>query len=112
MYYFKCIFLDGCSYCIKANQLLSKYNIKYTFETVNYEESHKFITDKISTFPQIYLIKEGSKGSLLIGGYDNLNELFTLFYKKKYDSDNVTLIMNKYGYSKKIVLRLIQLLNN
>lgn len=111
MYYFYCIFLERCSFSHRAKLLLDKYNIKYSYETVNYEESRKLITDKISTFPQIYLRKENANGSILIGGFTDLNELFNLFHKKEYNEDNVQLIMKKYGFSKKIVLRIIELLN-
>jgi len=111
-YYFKCILLEGCPYSISANNLLKEFNIKSNIEWINNNNKDKYKTDKISTFPQIYLTKKNKIGKLLIGGYSDLKYLFDLVYKKKYNSETVNIIRNKYNYSKKTTLRVIQLINN
>jgi glutaredoxin-related protein len=110
MYYIHGILLNNCSYSNNAKQLLETYNIPNKLISITHEEKDKFKYDEINTFPQIYVKKENTKGSILIGGYDNLNELFTLFYKN-YNKDNIENIMNKYKLSRKLVLRIIEMFN-
>jgi hypothetical protein len=112
MYYIHAVLLDGCSYSISAQNLLNTYNIRNTTTIINYNNKNKFKSTNINTFPQIYLKKQNNKGSLLLGGYDNLDEIFKTFYKKKINDTNIKLIQNKYNISRKTILRLIELLNN
>jgi glutaredoxin len=111
-YSLKMILLEGCPYSISASKLLKSFNIKNNEIWINQENKEKYKTDKISTFPQIYLTKKNKIGNLLIGGYSDLKYLFDLVYKKNYNSETVNIIRNKYNYSKKTTLRVIQLINN
>lgn len=112
MYYFNTILLEDCPYSMSANELLKNYNIKSNIIWVNSNNKELYKTDKISTFPQIYLRKHNSVGNLLIGGYTNLKDLTDLLYKKKYNNEIIKTTMNKYKISKKTSLRLFQLINN
>ena len=114
-YYLTCILLKDCPYSISANNLLKEYKINshvVWINNTNKKEKEKYKTDKISTFPQIYLKKKNTVGNILIGGYSELKTLVDLVYKKSVNDDNINIIMNKYNYSKKTCLRIIQLINN
>ena len=76
MYYLQLISLKDCPYSEAAQSLLKDNNINHELVLVNRNEKDKFKTDNISTFPQIYLKKENSNGSVLIGGYDLLKEYY------------------------------------
>lgn len=112
MYYIHTVLLDGCQYSISAKNLLDKYNINYKATNVNHTNKDLFKTDNLQTFPQIFLKKHNNNGSVLLGGYSNLNDLFGMFYKQKLDNNKLSLVQNKYNMSKKAVLRLISLINN
>ena len=53
-------------------------------QKINQEEKSKYVTSEINTFPQVYLKKNKTNDSLLLGGYTNLNEFCDLFKNKKY----------------------------
>lgn len=112
MYYIHTVLLENCPFSNSAKNLLDKYNIKYTNTIVNHSNKEIFKTDKLKTFPQVFLKKKNSKGSLYLGGYNELDELFRMFYKQKMNSANLLLVQNKYKISKKAGLRLIELINN
>jgi hypothetical protein len=111
-YYINAVILNGCGYSKAAKELLDKYtniNKKYIF--VNYDEKDKYKTDLIQTFPQIYLKKENTMNSLLLGGYTELQNFIDTFYGK-YDDDKINKFMRKnVSWSKKGTLRLIELIN-
>jgi glutaredoxin len=112
MYYFNAILLEGCPYSISANELFKNYNIKSNIIWVNSSNKELYKTDKISTFPQIYLKKYNSVGNVLIGGYNNLKDLTDLLYEQKYNNEIIKTIMSKYNISKKTSMRIFQLINN
>jgi len=105
------ILLENCQYSELAYDLVNKYNIKSKITNVSHSEKNKFKSIDIATYPQIYMKRQNKHDSFLIGGYDNLNELFTLFYKKQYNIHNVEKMMAKYNMSKKLILRFIELIN-
>ena len=111
MYYIKIISLEGCPYSISAENLLTNMKIKHNLIRIKYNDCDKYITDDIQTFPQIYLKKNNSKGSLLLGGYDDLKYSIDLFKGQKLNDNNINNFMKKYNWSKKSVLRLIELYN-
>lgn len=111
LYYIKAIILDGCPYSIQANNLLEINKIPFKKTMVTYGNKDNFKSSEIQTFPQIYLKKIGSKGSLLLGGYDDLKFSIDLFKNQKLNENNINNFINKYKWSKKATLRLIQLLN-
>lgn len=110
-YYIKAILLEECSYSKKARELLEKHNIKAEIITVNHNNKEQYKTNQINTFPQIYLCKNNNKGSQLLGGYNDLADFFEKFKDKELDMNNVINFGKKYLWSKKGILRLIQLIN-
>ena len=110
-YFVKAILLDGCPYSQSAHQLLKIHNIPSKIITVNQDNKAIYKTENINTFPQIYLNKYNSKGSLLLGGNDELSDFITNFKGHKYSEENVEKYMRKHNWSKKAILRLIQLIN-
>jgi glutaredoxin len=110
-YYLLAVLLENCGYSTDALQLIQKYSIPHQIINVSYNEIEKYKTNKIKTFPQIYLARNDAKGTLLLGGYDDLNAAINTFIKKPIN-ENVNNFMKKYNWSKKGTLRLIQLFNN
>lgn len=110
-YYIKGIMLKNCSYSIRAEQLLSLHNIKHKLTWIDSNMKDIYITNQIDTFPQIYLKKYNSNQNLLLGGCDDLAEFITTFKFQKINENDINTFMNKYKWSKKASLRLIQLIN-
>ena len=77
MYYLYIITLKDCPFSIAALELLDSLNIKYKRLKVNEINKEEYKTKEIDTFPQIYLVKDGTK--LLLGGYDKLKEFIKVF---------------------------------
>lgn len=115
-YYIKAILLEGCPYSVSADELMKKQTISNKSTWITQNEKHKFVTDKISTYPQIYLTKlrgmGTTEGTLLLGGFDDLNQFFNTFKSVALSDNNINKFMNKYKWSKKATLRLIQLINS
>jgi len=110
-YYLKIILLENCPYSIALDELINKNNIIHKKNWITSLEKDKFKTNLINTFPQIYLNKYNSKGNLLFGGFSDFNDFFSVFKNKKFNESNITQYINKLKWSKKAVLRLIQLIN-
>jgi hypothetical protein len=112
-YYLQNIILKDCPYGIATIELLKQNNIKNKIITVTDKNKYNYKTEKINTFPQIYLKRYNSKGSLLLGGYSDLNSFLNKFKFKEYSKKNVDEFIdeNKY-WSKKATLRLIELVNH
>ena len=110
-YYIKAILLDGCPYTIAANDLLNTHNITSKIINVNNVDKNQYKTHLINTFPQIYLCKNNNNGTQLLGGYDDLINFVSNFKGKKYNENLVKKFTDKYSWSKKATLRLIQLIN-
>jgi glutaredoxin len=111
-YYIKAVLLENCSYSNKADKLLKEHNIKYTRIDVDSNSKDNYKTSLITTFPQIYLCKNNTLGSQLLGGYDDLSYFIDTFKKPYLDNNKTTEFMNKYKWSKKGTLKLIQIINN
>lgn len=111
-YYIKAILLKGCPYSKNAELLLKKHNVLSDISYINHDEKHKFKTDLINTFPQIYLKKYNSKGNLLLGGFNELNNYINTFkLPNKYNESDINNFIYKSKWSKKATLRLIELIN-
>lgn len=114
MYYLDVISLEGCPYSTAAEELLNLKKVNFKLTKVKYNEKEMYKSEEISTFPQIYLKKKNSSGKLLIGGYEDLKEI----YNKITTSRTIDLIVNSLGkllgnnFNKKIILRLVELLSN
>jgi hypothetical protein len=111
-YFIMAILLKDCGYSNAAHKLLQSHNIPITTTWVDDSNKNIYKTDQIDTFPQIYLKKYNSKGTLLLGGYNDLSNVISTFYKQKLSDDNINNWSNKSKWSKKSTLRLIQLINN
>lgn len=111
MYYLFIVVLEGCGYSQAAIELLNDYKIKYKSIKINQEEKNKYITPEINTFPQIYLKKNKTNDSLLLGGYTDLKYFCDMFKNKKYDEKKIIEFNKKYSFwNKKSTLRLIELI--
>jgi glutaredoxin len=112
MYYLFVVTLEDCPYSMAAIDLLNSFKIKYKHLKVNRNEKEKFKTVEINTFPQIYLKKNKTNDSLLLGGYSNLKEFVDTFINQKYDEKKILQFQNKYLlWHKKPILRLIEIIN-
>lgn len=108
MYYIDLYYLNNCPYSERAKQLLDFKNVNYNIIKIDQSDKEKYKNNKISTFPQIYLKKENSKGSVLLGGFDNINLISNSINEKLESSVNNIRKLNK-NLSKKASLRLIEL---
>ncbi len=108
-YYFQLISLNGCPYSRNAEVLLKDVNHKLT--NINYKEKDKWINNNIKTFPQIYLKKNSSNGSLLLGGFDDINSINNIVNKQNTKLiEKIDNIKKLYpNINKKIILRIIDI---
>ena len=107
------IVLEGCPYGDLTRKLLNKYKFNnMKIDTIFRENKEKYKTDKINTYPQIYLKRQDSKGLLLLGGYSDLEYTFNKFYNN-YSEENINEFLKKNNdWSRKGTLRLIELVNS
>ena len=110
-YYLKIILLENCSYSIALDKHIKNNNIINKTIWITRSEADKFKTEQIKTFPQIYLNKINSKENILFGGYDDFNDFFYQFKNQELSNDKINYFMTKHIWSKKALLRLIQLIN-
>ena len=107
------IILEGCPHSMAADNLLNNLKSNKEITLITHENKEKYKTDEINTFPQIYLKKESNNSSLLLGGNSDIQQIFKLFYKKKYEPEKV----NKYleenlQLNKRSLLNLIKIINS
>ncbi len=113
-YELKVIVLENCPYSIAATELLTNHNIKFKKILVNQETKYKYKTEKISTFPQIFLInKDSQNNEILLGGYSNLEEIINIMNS----STKLETIKNKLNkkylsFDKKTILRIIEIFSH
>ena len=111
-YKIKIIVLENCNYSKKALQLLKDNNINHDSIYIDNINKDKYKTNNISTYPQIYLTKQNSIGNLLLGGYNELENVIKLFKNTNNLHENKQIFMNKnINWSNKATLRLIELIN-
>ena len=109
-YYIQLNSLIGCPYCIEVENLLKKNNINFKIIHISPTEKHLYKNEEISTFPQLYLKKENSKGQILLGGNSDFKEILNV--KNKDLSLQLRILNQKYPkISKKTKLRIIELFN-
>lgn len=109
MYKIYIYYIENCFYSTSALKLLKNVNHKKIL--VPYDKKHLYKSKLIDTFPQIYLKKDDSVGSLLIGGYDDLIFIINTLKKNK-DLNKIKKILNnkyKNKWSNKAILRMIEL---
>ena len=85
-YYLKLILLDKCPYSMAAYKFVKSKNIPYKKIIVSQTLKNLYKTDKIGTFPQIYINKINTIGNILIGGYTDLLDIYNS--SKSYSSKN------------------------
>jgi len=111
-YYINAIILNNCPYSLNAQRLLKNNNINHKIINVDNNNKNNYKTDKINTFPQIYLKHKNREGSILLGGYTELNNFINEFKNTKYNIDKINYFINKNNWNKKATLRLIELINS
>jgi glutaredoxin len=110
-YILKVIVLENCPYSMAAVELFNNYNIEFKQITVNHDTKHKYKTNIISTFPQIYIVDKDEE--LLIGGYSDIEEIINIINKNKNLTNIKKKINKKYtNFDKKIILRIIEIFIN
>ena len=110
-YYIKAIILNGCPYSNNAVKLLKTHKIQSNIEYINTNEKEIYKNNNIKTFPQIYLKKYGSKGNLLLGGFNDLNNFIKKFKNTKYNENDIQDSITDTKLSRKAIERLIELIN-
>jgi hypothetical protein len=111
-YFLKVISLENCPYSNAALELIKNNRIQNNTTIISHSDKLKYKTNKIDTFPQIYLSKYNKKETLLLGGYDSLSSFIAMFKGIPLSEQNINNFMNNNNtWSKKAVLRLIQLIN-
>jgi glutaredoxin len=103
MYYLYIILRENCPYSKNLVNLLNKEKINFQSITVNMEEKEKYKTDLINTFPQVYLKKLSSNQSLLLGGFEDINNLIN----SKNNENKFNQFTNKYSNKTKLKIKLI-----
>lgn len=111
-YYLQIVALEGCPHSRASIDLAQKIEQKYRkIIEIKHEEKESYKNNDISTFPQIYLVKQKG-GSLLLGGNSNFQKLYTLFKSNKdYDSYLPTFLKENSNWTRKSALRLINIIN-
>jgi glutaredoxin len=104
MFKLKLISLDGCPYSMGAESFLNDLNIKYELVKVYQENKEEFKTKEIKTFPQVYL------NNILLGGYDDLKELYDTLSSKTELDEMIEYLNIKYKskMTRKNKLRVIE----
>jgi glutaredoxin len=113
-YHLFVIVLKNCPYGNAALKLLEEKNCKNKIiKNITHEDKDMYKTSLIDTFPQIYLKKNDSKDSLLLGGYSDLKEVYDNFYNLNYDEskEKINKFIEEKKWAKKSTLRLITLIN-
>jgi len=106
MYIIKLISLNNCPYSIAAEELLKNIkNVKII--RVGQNNKNKYKNKEISTFPQIYLIKNNK--NLLLGGYSDIKEINDILSLSDMDKMIKNLGKKYQKFEKKILLRIIQI---
>lgn len=112
-YYLQTTILKNCPYGTATLNLLNIHNIKTNIITVNHDNKDNYKTDAIQTFPQIYLKKRNSNGSLLLGGRDALESFINTFKLQSYSKENIDeFVENNNMWSRKATLRFIEMINS
>jgi glutaredoxin len=104
MFKLKLISLDGCPYSMAAESFLDNLNIKYHLVKVYQENKEEYKTKEIKTFPQIYL------DNVLLGGFDDLKELYDTLSSKTELDEMIEYLNKKYKgkMTRKNKLRVIE----
>lgn len=100
------VVLENCWYSKELITLLNKNNININYISVSQSDKHKYKTNDLTTFPQVYLINDTKR--ILIGGYDDISKIINIINTRDYEyiTQNIS---SKYNMlSKNTQLRLIK----
>lgn len=108
-YYLHILSLRNCPYSEEVEDIVKNNNINSNIIKIERSNKELYKTKDISTFPQIYFKKYNSKGSVLLGGNENLKNIMSV----KGQNLNVQEkhLKKIYNFSRKTILRLIELIN-
>jgi len=115
--YLYIISLRYCPFCINTRRLLEENNIKHHDNIIKDEEKFKYKTQEISTFPQIYYVKNKLEKKVLIGGNSDLEDIIELNNSIKDDKNKqmdqlITNFLSTHPkINKKILLKVLYLIN-
>lgn len=111
MYYLFIVILENCPFSENVVKLCKRYNINFKSLKITLNEKENYKTEDIKTFPQVYLKKNNTKDSLLLGGFSDFNHLINTFHKK-YDQKELINFQKQYSlWNKKSILRVIEIIN-
>jgi glutaredoxin len=104
MFKLKLISLDGCPYSMAAESFLKDLNIKFDLIKVYQENKDEYKNKDIKTFPQIYM------DNILLGGYDDLKEIYDTLSSKKNLDEMIEYLKTKVKnkMTRKEILRIIE----
>ena len=114
MYKLKVYSLEGCPYSMNAESLLNNNSIEFDLIKVSYDEKdHYKQKNKMNTFPQVFL--ETPKETVKIGGYDDLNNIFSMINDNTTFDNMLSDLKSKLSFEnslneKKNILRIISIL--
>jgi hypothetical protein len=95
-YSLKIILLKDCPKSIALNESMAEHKIKSVSIWVDHSNKHKYKTNEIETFPQIYMCDKNSKKNILFGGCDDFDNLFNDFKNNKFTNDELNKKINEY----------------
>jgi glutaredoxin len=104
MYYLHIILLVNCPYSIKLHDLLKQKKIHFQHIWVPQNEKEKYKTEKIKTFPQVYLKSLSNNDSLLLGGCDFMTDLINNLNNEKIFENLTKDLSNKTKIKLKLIL--------
>jgi len=99
--------LEGCPYSKNAEMLLKNIKNKKIIKVSQNDKDEYKIKNKMSTFPQIFLINGNQK--IKIGGNDNLTNIINLIKNNKKIKTLLKNLDTLVNLNKKQKLRLIEL---
>ena len=110
-YSLKSIVLKNCPYSNALVDTLKNNKIKSNIITVTHENKDKYKTKYITTFPQLYLMKNKVNEILLVGGYSETKKILDIINETS-ELDNIKeKLQSLYpNTNNKNILRLIKLL--
>jgi glutaredoxin-related protein len=111
MYYLFIVILENCPFSENVVKLCERHNINFKSLKITLNEKDNYKTADIKTFPQVYLKKDNTKDSLLLGGFSDFNNFINTFHKK-YDQKDLINFQKQYSlWNKKSILRVIEIIN-
>jgi len=113
--YLYIISLEYCPYSQNTKKILEQYNIKNVNNVIDPQKKFDYKTDEISTFPQIYYVRNSLKNKKLIGGNDDFMKIIDLndniSQNPKKFKEYLDEYMKNSKIDKKLLLKTLYLIN-